>query len=150
MNYRAYTSVLRTKQLLYYSIHSISTVEHHATFYWWATSLNTHRELLLIRNFVHTSGAHRHCVTSLGINLGQSFHIRVWAFRLTACVIHFTMLLHAVHNIWSSTSRGGMHEATQKSECSLPLKQLCQTVPPSFHSLRLSLAEAHKKWMKLG
>ena len=98
-NYRAYTSVLHTKQLLYYSRHSILTVKHYANFDWWATvctSQNMHHECFRTQNFVHTSGEHLHCVTNISINMGRSFHIRVRAFRLTACIIRLTILLHCI------------------------------------------------------
>ena len=93
-NYQVYTSVLHTKQLLYYSRHSILTVEHHASFNWWARSLNlnSHRKCFLVWNFVRTSVKRLHCATSLSIRLCWNFHICVRAFRLTACVICLMML----------------------------------------------------------
>ena len=122
--YREYASVLNTKELLYYRRHSILTVEHHASFGWWATSLNTHHECFLVWNFVHISGKRLCCVTSLGISLGRSFHICVRAFRQTACVICLTRLSH-----YATFGLQKWEEACmryhKKANVSLLLEQLC-------------------------
>ena len=141
--YQAYTSILHTKQLLYYSRHSILTVEHHASFDWWATSLNTHCECFLVRNFVRTSGEHLRYATSLGISLGRKFHIHVWSFRLTACVIRLTMLLQ------SSTPKRGMHEAPRKKRTWFTARAAVLNRPAIIHYDAWSLPGAQKKWMKL-
>ena len=107
-NYRAYTSALHTKRLVYYSRRSFLTVELHSSSDWRTTSPNTHRDRFLVRSFVRKANIFALCDKRM--NLGRNFHVCARAFRLAAYVIRLTMVLQYTTFVRRPREEACMHE----------------------------------------
>ena len=91
-------------------------------------------------------------VLKASISLGWSCHIRGWAIRLAACVIHLTML--RPFTTFGCQPQEEAEALRKKQTYTLPLEELYQNIQlwlfavlPMFTKFR---ARGTQKWMKLG